>query len=78
MRYRLVGEFHEVIQAAAPDVLRILASDYMNESTQAKTQILNLAIKLSVRLSDNDNVQSLTTYVLELSRYDVDTDLRDR
>jgi hypothetical protein len=41
-------------------------------------QILNLAVKLSLQLPDNDKVQLLMTYVLEMARYDVDTDLRDR
>ena len=47
-----------------------------DESTTTKTQILNLAAKLSLRLQQDDRVQSLMTFVLELSRYDADTDLR--
>ena len=39
---------------------------------------MNLAIKLSLRLPEDENVQSLMTYVLEMARYDMDTDLRDR
>ena len=41
-------------------------------------QILNLSIKLALRHPDDENVQNLMTYVLEMSRYDIDTDLRDR
>ena len=43
-----------------------------------KTQIMNLAIKLSLHFPDDERIQSLMTYVLELARYDTDTDLRDR
>ena len=43
-----------------------------------KTQIMNLAVKQSLQYPSDERVQSLMTYVLELSRYDTDTDLRDR
>ena len=74
----LVGEFHDVMAKVAPDVLRILAAGFMDESTETKTQILNFAIKLSLRLADEEHVQSMMQYVLEMARYDADTDLRDR
>jgi Adaptin N terminal region len=74
----LVGEFHDVLSKVAPDILRLLAVSFTSEATETKMQIMNLAIKLSLRLPDDGNVQSLMTYVLEMSRYDVDTDLRDR
>jgi AP-3 complex subunit beta len=56
----------------------LLATGYPDEATETKMQIMNLAIKLSLRLPEDENVQSLMTYVLEMSRYDLDTDLRDR
>lgn len=74
----LVGEFHHVLADACPDILRILAAGFTQECTETKTQILNLAIKLSLQMPEDDNVQLLMTYVLEMARYDVDTDLRDR
>ena len=74
----LVGEFHSVLSKVAPDILRLLAIGFTNEVTETKMQILNFAIKLSLRLPDDGNVQSLMTYVLEMARYDLDTDLRDR
>eukprot|EP01034_Spumella_vulgaris_P021954 gene21954-28034_t len=74
----LVGEFHSVLHKVAPDVLRILASGFVDEGTETKAQILNLAIKLSLNLPDSENVQSLMTYVLEMARFDADLDLRDR
>jgi AP-3 complex subunit beta len=74
----LVGEFHELIADVAPDILRILTSGFVEENTETKTQILNLAVKQSVLLPEDESVQSLMTYTLEMARYDADTDLRDR
>ena len=74
----LIGEFHDVLAAASPDILRVLAASFADESTETKMQILNYAVKLALRIPDDSDAQSLMTYVLEMSRYDVDTDLRDR
>jgi hypothetical protein len=74
----LVGEYHDMMPKVTPDILRILAAGFVDESNEAKAQIVNMAIKLSLRLPDNENVQNLMTYVLEMARYDLDTDLRDR
>ena len=74
----LVGEFHRALADVAPDVLRILAAGFMDEHRETKMQIMNLAVKQALQLPDNDRVQALTTYVLEMARYDLDTDLRDR
>mmetsp|Transcript_7924 Transcript_7924/g.17269 ORF Transcript_7924/g.17269 Transcript_7924/m.17269 type:complete len:1163 (-) Transcript_7924:567-4055(-) len=74
----LTGEFQETLAEAGPDALRILAAGFADESTEAKVQILNLAIKQSLHFPSDDGIQQLMTYVLEMSRYDVDTDLRDR
>jgi hypothetical protein len=74
----LVGEYHDVIITVAPDLLRLLLINFIDEATETKTQILNFAIKMALKLPDDDLVQSLMTYVLEMSRYDMDTDLRDR
>lgn len=74
----LVGEFNEALTKVAPDILRILAIGYVDESTETKMQIMNLAIKLALQYPDDEKVQSLMTYVLEMSRYDLNTDLRDR
>ena len=74
----LISEFHEVFVEAAGDILRVLAKGFKDETTEAKQQILNFAIKLSLRKPDDEPAQSLMQYILELARYDVDTDLRDR
>lgn len=74
----LVGEYYDMMQKVSPDILRILATGFVDEATETKAQIVNLAIKLALRLPDNENVQNLMTYILEMARYDLDTDLRDR
>lgn len=74
----LIGEFHEILRKLAPDILRILAQGFPDEETETKTQIVNFALKLSLRLPDDENVQTMMTYVLEMTRFDPDFDLRDR
>jgi AP-3 complex subunit beta len=74
----LVGEFHESVPKLSGDILRILATEYINETTETKMQIMNLAIKLALHMPEDENMQNLMTYVLEMSRYDTNTDLRDR
>jgi len=74
----LAGEFHPLLVDAAPDILRVLSIGFAEEGADTRMQILNLAIKLSLLLPDDDKVQLLATYVLEMARYDPDTDVRDR
>ena len=74
----ILGEFRsfESIQQIVPDALRLLVRTFAEEeSCIVKTQILTLAVKLSL---SNPNVGVLLDYLLELCKYDVDYDLRDR
>ena len=87
----LVSEFPNVLGDVTPDVLRLLALKFAEEALDTRTQILNLACKLSLRVTnssssssssssggDPQQLQQLCLYVLEMARYDLDTDLRDR
>ena len=78
----LISEFHDILRKLAPDVLRILALRFPEEDIETKIQIVNFALKLSLRLPDDQesyvSVQAMMTYVLEMARYDLDFDLRDR
>ena len=74
----LAGERSESFSALAPDLLRLFSLRFPSESPQVKCQILDAAVKMSVAMPDNDNVQSLMMYVVELARYEMDTDVRDR
>uniref|UniRef100_A0A7S2SUN3 AP-3 complex subunit beta n=1 Tax=Rhizochromulina marina TaxID=1034831 RepID=A0A7S2SUN3_9STRA len=68
------------LQRVAPDVLRLVAKSFTEEEVEVKAQILNLAVKLSLGLfgEERTTVQTLANYVLELARYDLNHDLRDR
>eukprot|EP00613_Pedinella_sp_CCMP2098_P062861 CAMPEP_0171985902 /NCGR_PEP_ID=MMETSP0993-20121228/274595_1 /TAXON_ID=483369 /ORGANISM="non described non described, Strain CCMP2098" /LENGTH=1194 /DNA_ID=CAMNT_0012638793 /DNA_START=69 /DNA_END=3654 /DNA_ORIENTATION=- len=78
----LLGEFYERLplwlQACVPDVLRLSAQSFVDEPTEVKLQCVGLAVKLAVSLPQPGPVQQLAGHVLELARYDLDYDLRDR
>jgi AP-3 complex subunit beta len=74
----LVGEYHEAIGKVSPDILRVLCQGFVEEDTETKIQILNYAMKLAIRYAEDEAIQNLMTYVLEMARYDMDIDLRDR
>ncbi|KAJ8598604.1 hypothetical protein CTAYLR_001704, partial [Chrysophaeum taylorii] len=72
----LVGEFRDCCDDILPDAVRLLASTFSDEAVEVKQQILNLAVKSS--LDEEKCPESLLRYVLELARFDVNHDLRDR
>jgi len=79
----MVGEFAEHIEHLAPDALRVLAKRFSEEHVNVKMQILNMSLKLfssSVRSrsSSSDVITKLFRHVVELAKYDMDFDLRDR
>lgn len=41
-------------------------------------QVLNFSVKLALRQADDTRVQSLASFVLEMARFDLSHDLRDR
>ena len=63
-----------------PDIMRIFALRFIHEEYNTKIQILNCILKVSLytNYEDNQHIQCIMTYILELSRYDNNTDLRDR
>ncbi len=73
----LAGEFYFAIEDLAKDILRLLASKYTEEQSISKMQILTLAVKYNVRYPSDSDIESLMTYVLELARYDMSTEVRD-
>jgi len=76
----ILGEFQDKARVAsmAPDALRLLAKGFRSEAAEVKVQVLNLAAKTALQQPASAAVQLLLKYVLELARYDVDYDLRDR
>eukprot|EP00500_Bicosoecida_sp_ms1_P004736 CAMPEP_0203808676 /NCGR_PEP_ID=MMETSP0115-20131106/1748_1 /ASSEMBLY_ACC=CAM_ASM_000227 /TAXON_ID=33651 /ORGANISM="Bicosoecid sp, Strain ms1" /LENGTH=1095 /DNA_ID=CAMNT_0050717369 /DNA_START=49 /DNA_END=3336 /DNA_ORIENTATION=- len=76
----ILGEFQNKSSIAplAPDALRKLAKSFRDEEVVVKTQILNLAVKMSLQRPASEPVRLLMQYVLDLAKYDVNYDLRDR
>lgn len=73
----LAGEYYSVFHLIAKDILRLLAVDFKDEESITKKEILTLAVKYSMRDPTDTEMEDLMTYVLELSRYDLSTDVRD-
>ena len=72
----VIGEYNELIPLLAPDILRVLAKSFCDETEQVKLQVLNLGSKLF--LSNPDQTELLFKYVLNLGKYDLNYDIRDR
>ncbi|KAF9024893.1 ARM repeat-containing protein [Hymenopellis radicata] len=79
----LTGQYAEGSSAVdglasyVPDVLRRMAKSFKEEKGVVKLQVLTMAAKLTV-LSTDQRIGQLTKYVLQMARYDVDWDVRDR
>ncbi|PIO66490.1 adaptin region [Teladorsagia circumcincta] len=66
----------DVVPNLAPDLLRILAKNFVNEDEIVKVETLKLAVKLW--MIRRDDCEKLVQYVLQLARYDLSYDVRDR
>lgn len=72
----------------SPDILRIIAKSFCNESNLVKLQAMNLSSKLYFitivkecsLFSENEKtrIKSLVNYVFNLAKYDLNYDVRDR
>uniref|UniRef100_A0A0B7B0H2 AP-3 complex subunit beta n=1 Tax=Arion vulgaris TaxID=1028688 RepID=A0A0B7B0H2_9EUPU len=72
----LIGEYSERVPKIAPDVLRKMAKNFVNEEDIVKLQVLNLSVKLCITNHKQTNL--LCQYVLNLAKYDQNYDIRDR
>ena len=72
----LIGEYCDRVPKLAPDVLRKMAKIFIDEQNIVKLQILNLAAKLYI--TNAKQTRLLTQYVLNLAKYDLSYDIRDR
>lgn len=72
----MTGEYYEIVPEIGPDTLRILAKSFADESDIVKLQALTLGAKLY--LKEGDSVDMLFQYVLNLARFDLNYDIRDR
>ncbi|KAJ3158317.1 AP-3 complex subunit beta-1 [Geranomyces michiganensis] len=73
----LIGQYCAAVPKLAPDTLRKAARTFPNEAEIVKLQVLTLAAKLAC-VDSRDVCRVLLRYVLELARYDVSWDVRDR
>ncbi|KAG7384520.1 AP-3 complex subunit beta-2 [Phytophthora pseudosyringae] len=76
----MLGEFNDDGNGTtcAAESLRLLVKDFSDESTEVRLQLLNLAVKLGLREPQKRTIQLLLQYVIELSKFDIDYDVRDR
>jgi len=72
----VIGEYSHIVPQLAPDILRKLAKSFANEDSAVKLQIMNLGTKLF--LSNPSQSSKIFDYVLNLAKYDVNYDVRDR
>ncbi|KAJ3057314.1 AP-3 complex subunit beta-1 [Rhizophlyctis rosea] len=73
----LIGQHCDNVPKIAPDALRKGAKQFAMESAIVKLQVLNLGAKL-VTVDPTDVNLLLFGYVLNLARFDLDYDIRDR
>ncbi|XP_011176277.1 AP-3 complex subunit beta-1 [Solenopsis invicta] len=72
----LLGEYSDRVPKIAPDVLRKMAKNFVNEQDIVKLQTLNLAVKLC--LNNPSQTKPFCQYVFQLAKYDQNYDIRDR
>jgi len=73
----LIGHYCKSVLIIVPDILRTFAKTFIKEELQVKYQILNLGAKL-VSVDPQPQNLLLFEYVLNLSRYDINYDIRDK
>ncbi|KAI8363062.1 adaptin N terminal region-domain-containing protein [Mortierella sp. GBAus27b] len=75
----LVGQHCAQLPAIAPDVLRRGAKSFCSESEDSKLQVLTLGGKLvALEGKSSKTINLLFQYVLNMARYDLDYNVRDR
>ncbi|CAG8465568.1 878_t:CDS:10 [Cetraspora pellucida] len=74
----LVGQYSQNLEKVAPDILRKAAKTFTAEADVVKLQIINLGAKLLSLHSTDHTLNLLFQYVLNLARYDLNYDIRDR
>ncbi|ORX53726.1 hypothetical protein BCR36DRAFT_582007 [Piromyces finnis] len=73
----LIGHYCQSVILIVPNILRIFSKNFNKEEIQVKYQILNLGAKL-VSVDPTPQNLLLFEYVLNLSKYDIHYDLRDK
>ncbi|CAL9773663.1 unnamed protein product [Musa acuminata subsp. burmannicoides] len=79
----IIGEYNsvgQIIPKVVPSVLKYLAWTFMSEELETKLQILNTAAKVLLCAHGEDllTFRKILSYIIELSKYDLNYDVRDR
>ncbi|KAD2805121.1 hypothetical protein E3N88_38498 [Mikania micrantha] len=79
----IVGEYNSIgsiIPKMVPIILKFLAKGFPSESIETKYQILNAAVKVLLNSKEEDyhTAKRILSYVLELAKFDLNYDVRDR
>ncbi|KAI8066544.1 adaptin N terminal region-domain-containing protein [Gongronella butleri] len=74
----LIGQHAQLLPEAGPDVLRQAVKGFAHENVYTKLQIINLSSKLVILNPDHPTLSLLHQYTLNLARYDLNYDVRDR
>ncbi|KAG0165709.1 AP-3 complex subunit beta-2 [Apophysomyces sp. BC1015] len=74
----LIGQHAETLPKVGPDALRQAVKNFTNENHATKLQILTLSAKLVCLNPSHTTLDNLNQYVLNLARYDLNYDVRDR
>ena len=76
----IASHFIEDIKEAAPELLRKLARRFVDEKPPVKIQIVHLALRVRGQsfASAPSGVHELVKYVVDMARFDLDVDIRDR
>ncbi|EQC31352.1 hypothetical protein SDRG_10954 [Saprolegnia diclina VS20] len=73
----MLGEF-AAEEPVAPETLRCMCATFTDEDSDVKLQLLSLAVKLALKTPNHSKVQLCLQYVVELCKFDLDYDIRDR
>eukprot|EP00478_Filoreta_tenera_P000055 GABV01000055.1.p1 GENE.GABV01000055.1~~GABV01000055.1.p1 ORF type:complete len:648 (+),score=165.11 GABV01000055.1:409-2352(+) len=74
----IIGEYLAEIPQLAPDALRKMARTFRDEADDVKLQTLTLAVKLLLFDPSQKKVMLLFKFILDLCKYDLNYDIRDR
>ncbi|KAI9320999.1 adaptin N terminal region-domain-containing protein [Dichotomocladium elegans] len=74
----LIGQHGETMPKIGPDVLRQALKNFGSEADLTKLQILTLSAKLACLNTEDPIINTLNQYALNLARYDMSYDVRDR
>jgi len=72
----VVGEHVDIVGQYAPDILRQTAKEFATSDYEVKIQVLNLAAKLL--LINPQQTGILAQYILNLAKFDMNYDIRDK